>query len=66
MNRSSGATTKKDLRCCLNRWIVERTFGWLIKQRRLSKDHEALCETGEKAMVYVRATIRLIPIRLET
>ncbi len=25
------------------RWIVERTFGWLMKHRRLSKDYEALC-----------------------
>ena len=27
------------------RWIVERTFGWLNLQRRLSKDYEELCET---------------------
>ena len=27
------------------RWIVERTFGWLNLQRRLSKDYEGLCET---------------------
>lgn len=45
------------------RWIVERTFGWLIKQRRLSKDYEALCETSE-AMVYV-AMIRLMLARLD-
>ena len=29
------------------RWIVERTFGWLGRSRRLSKDYEALCETTE-------------------
>lgn len=46
------------------RWIVERTFGWLIKQRRLAKDYEALCETAE-AMVYV-AMIRLMLARLDT
>ncbi len=46
------------------RWIVERTFGWLIKQRRLSNDYEALCETSE-AMVYV-AMIRLMLARLDT
>ena len=28
------------------RWVVERTFGWLYLQRRLSKDYEALCELG--------------------
>jgi putative transposase len=34
------------------RWIVERTFGWMSKHRRLSKDYEALAETSE-AMIYV-------------
>jgi putative transposase len=29
------------------RWIVERTFGWLNKWRRLSKDYEVLPETSE-------------------
>jgi putative transposase len=46
------------------RWIVERTFGWLSKHRRLSKDYESLCETSE-AMVYV-AMIRLMLTRLDT
>lgn len=45
------------------RWVVERTFGWLVKHRRLSKDYEALCETSE-AMVYV-VMIRLMLARLE-
>jgi len=45
------------------RWIVERTFGWLTKQRRLSKDYEALCETSE-AMVYA-AMIRLMVAGLD-
>jgi len=29
------------------RWIVERTFAWLGRWRRLSKDYEALEETSE-------------------
>jgi len=29
------------------RWIVERTFGWLSKQRRLSKDYETSCRSSE-------------------
>jgi putative transposase len=29
------------------RWIVERTFAWLGKYRRLSKDYELLCHTQE-------------------
>jgi putative transposase len=34
------------------RWIVERTFGWFYKYRRLSKDYEYLTDTSE-AMMYV-------------
>ncbi len=33
------------------RWIVERTFAWLGKYRRLSKDYEASPQTSE-AMIY--------------
>ena len=29
------------------RWIVERTFAWLSKYRRLSKDYECRPETSE-------------------
>ena len=29
------------------RWIVERTFAWLDRCRRLSKDYEYLLETSE-------------------
>ena len=34
------------------RWIVERTFAWLGRSRRLSKDYEGLCETVE-AWIYI-------------
>ena len=34
------------------RWIVERTFGWFGKYRRLSKDYEYRTDTSE-AMIYV-------------
>jgi putative transposase len=44
------------------RWIVERTFAWLGRSRRLSKDYEALPETGE-AWVQV-AMIHLMLRRL--
>jgi putative transposase len=37
------------------RWVVERTFAWLGKYRRLSKDYEALPETSE-AMIYAAMT----------
>ena len=29
------------------RWIVERTFGWFNRYRRLRKDYELLPETSE-------------------
>ena len=44
------------------RWIVERTFGWLVRNRRLSKDYERRVQTSE-TLIEV-ATIRLILRRL--
>lgn len=39
------------------RWIVERSFAWFGRSRRLSKDYEGLCETVEAwiliAMIYL-------------
>ena len=39
------------------RWIVERTFGWLMRQRRLVRDFET-SETSAEAWVYI-AMIRI-------
>jgi len=44
------------------RWVVERTFGWLGRYRRLSKDYELLPEVSE-SMVYA-AMVRLMLRRL--
>lgn len=44
------------------RWVVERTFAWLGRNRRLSKDYEALPET-EEAWIYLAMT-RLMTARL--
>ena len=43
--------TSKTFEPLPKRWIVERTFGWLNRFRRLSKDYEAYCEISE-AMIY--------------
>lgn len=37
------------------RWVVERTFGWLVRYRRLMVDYEYLPETSE-AMVQAAMT----------
>ena len=46
------------------RWIVERTFGWLNRFRRLSKDYELYTEMSE-GMIY-GSLIRLMTRRLAT
>jgi putative transposase len=39
------------------RWVVERTFAWITRNRRLARDYERLAESSE-AFIYV-AMIRL-------
>ena len=45
------AKGEKGFQVLPRRWVVERTFAWLGRYRRLSKDYEALPQTSE-AMVY--------------
>ena len=42
------------------RWIVERTFAWISHNRRMAKDHERLCSTGE---AFVHATMTRVMAR---
>ena len=44
------------------RWIVERTFAWLGRNRRLSKDYEQLPEVSEAFVML--AMLRLIVARI--
>jgi putative transposase len=40
------------------RWVVERTFAWLARYRRLSKDYERLPETTE-TLIYIAMIHRM-------
>jgi putative transposase len=40
-----------------HRWVVERTFGWLMRQRRLVRDYETT-ESSAEAWIYI-AMIRI-------
>ena len=37
------------------RWIIERTFGWLMQARRLARDYETK-PSSSQAMILVQAT----------
>jgi putative transposase len=52
----------KGFRALPRRWVVERTFAWISHSRRMGKDYERLCATGE-AFVYAAMT-RLMVRRL--
>lgn len=41
------------------RWVVERTFAWLNRNRRLSKDYEYLTEISESYMYIAMSRILL-------
>ena len=41
------------------RWVVERTFAWIGKYRRMSKDYEYFTKTSE-AMIYLCMTRTMI------
>jgi len=45
-----------------HRWVVERTFGWFGRYRRLSKDYEFSIDTSE-TMIYL-AMIHIMVRRL--
>lgn len=46
------------------RWVVERTFAWLGRYRRLSKDYER-CTRSSEGMIYL-ASIQTMAKRIAT
>ena len=55
-------TIKKAFVPLPQRWIVERTFAWINKSRRMSKDYEYRLQSSE-AMIYL-SMIKLMTKRL--
>ena len=49
VKRSDGV---KGFQVLPRRWVVERTFGWIGRHRRLSKDYEQLSSSSE-AMIHI-------------
>jgi putative transposase len=47
------------------RWVVERTFAWLSKHRRLSKDYERDCQTSEAWIYLAMVSVMLKHVKLE-
>jgi transposase len=43
---------KKGFEVLPRRWVVERSFGWMMRWRRLVRDYEQRCEVYE-AMIHV-------------
>ncbi len=43
------------------RWVVERTFGWLGRYRRLARDYEHTVKSSE-AMTYLASTRRMLKL----
>jgi putative transposase len=59
---SSSSTDTEGFAVLPRRWIVERTFGWLMRNRRLSKDYERKVQSSETFIEV--AMIRLMLRRL--
>ncbi len=46
------SNTQRGFEVIPRRWVVERTFGWMIRWRRLVRDYEKRLDVSE-AMIHV-------------
>lgn len=53
--QSIGYEIVEGFKVLARRWVVERTFAWMGRYRRMSKDYEFLTQTQE-AMMYLSMT----------
>jgi putative transposase len=51
--------SSKEFELLTKRWVIERTFGWLNRYRRLSKDCELYTEISEATIYGVLIRIML-------
>jgi hypothetical protein len=49
---SSGSLASQASRCCHAAGVVEHSFGWMIRWRRLVRDYERRIDVSE-SMIYV-------------
>ena len=56
VKRTLGQTTFQPV---AKRWVVERTFGWLVRWRRLVRDYERRLDVSKSMMQIVMASILL-------
>jgi putative transposase len=54
------AIAPEGFRVLPRRWVVERTFSLIDQNRRMSKDYERLCVSGE---AFVYAAMRRLMMR---
>jgi putative transposase len=61
VRRAEGARSFQVLPHC---WVVERTFGWLGRFRRLSRDFEQTVSSSE-AMTYIASIRRMLKLAIK-
>ncbi len=57
--KSIGVDITEGFKVLPRRWVVEGTFAWMGRYRRMSKDYEFLCHTQETMMMLAMTRIML-------